>query len=134
MRRAIHSFLLALLATFAIAGSLAAQEGRDWAYLGESHVDKLADHDRITVGRSPQSFRAIRFQVENGSIQIDRIKIHFHDAYMAADRLMHVRLASGSSSRAIDLPGGRRIIDSVEIWYRKDRSDERPTVLLYGLR
>lgn len=134
MRRIVGSCLFVLLATLAVAGSLGAQEGRDWAYLGESHVDKTADHDRIRVGRSPESFRAIRFQVQNGNVEIDRIKIHFHDSYVAADRLMHVRLESGTTSRAIDLPGGRRVIESVEIWYRKDRSGERPTVLLYGLR
>ena len=133
-RRIVRSWLLAILATLAIAGSLAAQQDRDWALLGESHVDKAADHDRIKVGRSPESFHAIRFQVQNGNIEIDRIKVHFRNDYQAADRLMHVRLASGSTSRAIDLPGGRRIIDSVEIWYRKDRSGERPAVLLYGLR
>jgi len=131
----LRSALIALLAVLAVAGSLAAQEDRDWSYLGESHVDKTADHDRIRLRhRGPESFRAIRLQVKDGNIEIDRIRVHFHDSYEASDRLMHVRLASGSNSRAIDLPGGRRIIDSVEIWYRKDRSGERPTVLLYGLR
>ena len=134
MRPMLRSALLGLLAILAVAGSLAAQEDRDWAYLGESHVDKAADHDRIRAHRGPESFRAIRFQVKDGNIEIDRIKVRFHESYAAADRLMHVRIASGSTSRAIDLPGGRRIIDSVEIWYRKDRSGERPTVLLYGLR
>ena len=133
-RPTLRSWLLGLLAVFAIAGSLAAQEDRSWAYLGESHVDKTADHDRIHVRRGPESFRALRFQVKDGNIAIDRIRVHFHNDYQAADRLMHVRIASGSTSKAIDLPGGRRIIDSVEIWYRKDRSGERPTVLLYGLR
>lgn len=134
MRPILRSWLLGLLAVLALAGSLAAQEDRDWAFLGESHVDKLADHDRISVHHGQESFRAIRFQVQNGDVEIDRIRVHFHHDYQAADRLMHVRLASGSTSRAIKLPGGRRIIDSVEIWYRKDRSSERPAVLLYGLR
>lgn len=134
MRPMLRSALLGLLAVLAVAGSVAAQEDRDWAYLGESHVDKTADHDRIRIHRGPESFRAIRLQVKDGTIEIDRIRVHFRNDYQAADRLMHVRIASGSASRAIDLPGGRRIVDSVEIWYRKDRSGERPTVLLYGLR
>lgn len=125
-------WIAGLFAALVISGSLYAQD-RNWVFLGQAHVDKSADHDRIKVGRSPESFRAIQFQVEGGNVEIDRIMVHFRRG-TAADRLMHVRLASGSKSRVIDLPGDRRIIKSVEIWYRKDSSGERPTVSLLGLR
>lgn len=133
MRRIRRFWLVGFLATFTSVASLHAQEGRNWTFLGEAHVDKLADHDRIKVDRSPESFRAIRFQIEGGNVEIDRIKVHFRDGD-TVDRLMHVRLATGSTSRSMDLPGGRRILKSIEIWYRKDRSGERPSVLLYALR
>lgn len=125
----IAGFVAALAAT----ASLEAQEGRNWAALGQAHVDKTSDHDRIKVHHSQESFRAIRFRVEGGNVEFDRIKVHFRNG-MASDRLMHVRLESGAESKVLDLPGGRRMVDSVEIWYRKDSSQERPTVTLYALR
>ena len=36
--------------------------------------------------------------------------------------------------RAIDLPGERRIIQSVDLWYGKDRWNKRPKVSLNGIR
>ncbi len=128
--------LAGLLAIFLFGVPLLAQERdweRTWIYLGESHVDGNRDHDRIKVGRYPESFHAIQFRVEGGDVEFDRIKVHFRNG-TAADRLMHVRLVSGDRSRAIDLPGDRRIIESVEIWYRKGGSSARPTVSLFGLR
>lgn len=126
-------WMMGLLAALTVSGSLYAQEERNWVLLGAAHVDKRADHDRIKVHRSQESFRAIRLQIDGGNVEIDRIVVHFRDG-ITSDRLMHVRLASGSTSRAIDLPGRRRIIKSVELWYRKDSSSTRPTVSLFGLR
>lgn len=136
--------LMGLLAILLFGAPLVAQErergrGRDWeqernwVFLGESHVDGAKDHDRIRVGRYPESFRAILFRVEGGDVEFDRIKVHFRNG-TAADRLMHVRIASGERTRAIDLPGERRIIESVEIWYRRTGSGTRPTVSLFGMR
>ncbi len=124
---------LAGLLVFLLFGTPLLAQERNWVFLGEAHVDGGSDHDRIKVGRSPESFRAIEFRVEGGDVEFDRIKVHFRNG-TAADRLMHVRIVSGDKSRAIDLPGDRRIIKSVEIWYRKSGSSARPTVSLFGLR
>lgn len=124
---------LAGLLVFLLFGTPLLAQERNWVFLGEAHVDGRSDHDRIKVGRSPESFRAIEFRVEGGDVEFDRIKVHFRNG-TAADRLMHVRIVSGDKSRAIDLPGDRRIIKSVEIWYRRSGSSARPTVSLFGLR
>ena len=124
---------LAGLLVFLVFGTPLLAQERNWVFLGEAHVDGGRDHDRIKVGHSPESFRAIEFRVEGGDVEFDRIKVHFRNG-TAADRLMHVRLVSGSRSRALDLPGDRRIIKSVEIWYRKGNWNVRPTVSLFGLR
>jgi hypothetical protein len=34
----------------------------------------------------------------------------------------------------IDLPGDRRVIQSVDLWYSKDKWTRRPKVALYGLQ
>lgn len=136
--------LMGLLAALVLSVPLVAQERererqrdwdreRNWVFLGESHVDGARDRDRIRVGRYPESFRAILFRVEGGDVEFDRIKVHFRNG-TAADRLMHVRIVSGGRTRAIDLPGERRIIESVEIWYRRTGPGTRPTVSLFGMR
>jgi hypothetical protein len=44
-------------------------------------------------------------------------------------------IPAGGQTRVIDLPGERRVIESVEFWYRKaDWRSRRPRVRLFGLR
>jgi hypothetical protein len=44
-------------------------------------------------------------------------------------------IRAGGETRVIDLPGARRVIQSVEFWYRKaDGRSGRPGVRLFGLR
>jgi hypothetical protein len=138
MRAGTRSFknralqIAGLLAVLVFAVPLLAQEP-EWSFLGESHLNGARDHDRIRIHRSPESFRAIEFRVAGGNVEFDRIKVHFRNGN-AADRLMHVRVSSGGKTRAIDLPGNRRIIESVEIWYHQDNGRDLPTVSLFGLR
>ena len=39
-----------------------------------------------------------------------------------------------TAASQIDLPGDRRTIQSVDLWYSKGRWTRRPTVGLYGIR
>jgi hypothetical protein len=138
MRVETHNFksralrMAALVALLAFAVPLLAQEP-EWANLGETQVHGVRDHHRFKVGRSPESFRAIEFRVAGGDVEFDRIVIQFENG-RASDRLMHVRIPSGAKTKTIDLPGGRRIIHSVEVWYHQDNGSNRPTVSLFGLR
>jgi hypothetical protein len=59
--------------------------------------------------------------------------VHFHDG-SHEELVIRDRIASGGSTRAIDLPGNRRVIESVELWYGKDRWEHRPKVSLFGIR
>jgi len=47
---------------------------RDWQYLGEANVDGQADHDKIKVGESQGTFRAIRLKVDVAPVQFDRVR------------------------------------------------------------
>lgn len=103
-----------------------------WEYLGQAHVDGRADHDKIRVDKSG-SFRAIQLGIKDGTIQFDRVVVHFEDG---ADHQVEVRdrIAAGQRTRVIDLPGNRRRIRSVEFWYGKNNSRSRPLVNLWGMR
>jgi hypothetical protein len=107
-------------------------DGR-WERLGDSRVDGNRDHDVIRVNARGR-FQAIRFFVQGGSIEIQRVVVHFENG---ADTEVEVRdrIRNGSTTRAIDLPGDERRIRSVEVWYGKENwGRSRPQLVLYGRR
>jgi hypothetical protein len=102
-------------------------------YLGDAHVDGAQDHDNIHVGRHDGRFRAIQLRVSGGAIYFERVIVHFENGGQE-ELVIRDRIPSGGMTRAIDLPGDRRVIQSVELWYGKDRWEHRPKVSLYGIR
>lgn len=129
---------LLLLLSFSVASDAQRRRDRDgdegrWEYLGQAHVDGRADHDNIRVNaRGP--FRAIQLEVRDGAIEFQRVVVHFENG---EDHRVEVRdrIPAGGRTRAIDLPGDRRIIRSVELWYERGNwRSRRPTLKLYGRR
>jgi hypothetical protein len=111
MSRLPASALLLCLLSFAIPGN--AQRGRDWAYLGEANVDDRADHDKIDVSERG-AFRAIQLRVERGPIEFDRMLVHCRNGASIPVAIRR-RIPARGETRVIDLPGNRRIIESVEL-------------------
>ncbi len=109
------------------------QSRQRWEYLGQSNVDGRADHDRIRINR-PGAFRAVQLQVLGGAIEFNRVVVHFENG---ADTEVSVRerIRAGGKTRAIDLPGDQRRIQSVEVWYENGNwGRRRPSLRVYGLR
>lgn len=123
---------VSVVLVLAFCTSLYAQRGR-WTYLGDSHVDGSVDHDSIKVGRSDGSFRAIRLRVSGGAINFERVIVRFGNG-TREEIPIRARIPDGGQTRAIDLPGERRMIQSVDLWYSKDHWSRRPKVTLYGIR
>jgi hypothetical protein len=101
--------------------------------LGDAHVDGSTDHDSISVGRSDGSFRAIQLRISGGDVNFERVIVRYGDGSQE-EIPVRSRIPNGGRTRVIDLPGARRIIRSVDLWYSKDRWTRRPKVTLYGLR
>ena len=121
-----------LFALITLDQRLLAQRG--WDYLGEANVDGQVDHDNIKVTAAEGRFRAIRMRVENAPIRFDRVVIHYGDGE-SQPIMIRSRIGAGGQTRVIDLPGDRRIIQSVEFWYeRASGSPLKPKVRLFGLR
>jgi hypothetical protein len=131
LKKTIRS-TIGLLFVLAFSASLYAQEGR-WDYLGNAPVDGAQDHDNIPVGQHDGRFRAIQLRVSGGGIYFERVVVHFGNGTQE-ELIIRDHIPSGGSTRAIDLPGDRRVIESVELWYGKDKWEHRPKVSLYGIR
>ena len=122
---------IALLFAFALTTIRTQAQGE--VPLGEAHVDGGNDHDSIHVGKRDGRFRAIQLRVEGGEVFFERVVVHFREG-APEELVVRERIPSGGSTRAIDLPGNRRVIESVELWYGKARWEHRPKVALFGIR
>jgi hypothetical protein len=104
-----------------------------WERLGDARVDGNRDHDTIRV-KSSGRYRAIRFFVQGGDIEIQRVIVHF-DNGGDAELQVQDRIRDGRTTRGVDLPGGDRRIRSVEFWYSKENwNRNKPQLVLYGRR
>lgn len=143
LQRAIRVVsVLFLIFSFGVVSNAQRDRGRDrgrdsdrggrWEYLGQAHVDGRQDHDNISVN-ARGGFRAILFEIQGGAIEFQRVVVHFENG---EDHRVDVRdrIRSGGRTRAIDLPGDRRNIRSVELWYARGSWRSRPTLKLYGQR
>ena len=127
-------YLVSAIALFLVLALGISSDARErWAYLGSAHVDGALDHDSIHVGSSDGRFRAIQLRVSGGAIEFQRVVVHFGNG-TEEELVIRERIPSGGVTRPIDLPGERRIIQSVELWYGKERWEHRPQVSLYGIR
>jgi hypothetical protein len=107
--------------------------GGNWTLLGERHIDGRADNDKIDIGRDNGTFRAIQFRVDDGTVMFDRIRVKYLNGE-AENISVRSEIPSGGRTRVIDLPGRRRVIESVSMWYSKRNRHTRPTVRVYGVR
>lgn len=127
-----------LLALTTMTGVLSAQRGNRggrWELLGEANVDGAADHDFIRVGRGDGMFRAVQMRVRNSAIEFDHVVIRYGNGQSEPIEVRDV-IRAGGQTRAIDLPGERRVVQGVELWYKRGNwnARRRPKVLLYGMR
>jgi len=121
----------ALAATLAV-GLATTIHAQRWEMLGESNVDGVVDHDRIVVTAAKGSYQAIRINVEKGPIRFDRVVVHFGNGSSDPISIRAV-IPAGGQTRVIDLPGEKRIIESVEFWYeRASLTSAKPKLLLFG--
>jgi hypothetical protein len=133
-------WLLGLIAALAFGASLYAQdrdrdrddEGR-WAFLGSRRVDGHRDHDVVRVGMRDGKFRAVQLRVTGGAVDFHRVVVHFGNG-SSEEIAFRERIPDGGRTRPIDLPGDRRIIRSVELWYGKESWHRLPKVEVYGIR
>jgi hypothetical protein len=132
MFRKLSAVMFAMLLVAGLSNAAQAQRGR-WVLLGERHIDGHVDSDKIDVGKDNGTFHAIQFRVQGGDVRFEKIQVK----YLNGDREdidIRADVRAGGRSRLIDLPGNRRVIESVSMWYSKGEWRTRPQVRVYGIR
>lgn len=94
-------------------------------------MDGGADHDKIKVNNA-QTYRSIQLRVSGSAIQFDHVVVIYGNGQQETLALRN-QIPAGGQSRAIDLPGARRAIDKVELWYKEAHWGAKPEVRLYGM-
>jgi len=137
MKRIFLAVSAVALLTLATGPSLLAQKGKamessmKWDFLGEARVDGKVDHDVIKVGASKGMYRGIQLKVAGGAIEFGKVTVHFGNG--TSENLdIREKIPAGGKTRVIDLPGERRVIQSVEFYYEKANWRTRPSVKLYA--
>ena len=130
--RPFSSPLVAALLVLALATSLFGR-GQFWDFLGYTQVDAGHDHGRIEIVRRDRLFRTIQLRVSGEAMFLDRVVMHFGNG-TSQELIVSERISPGGKDYVIDLPGERRTLESVELWYYKEPWGHNPRVNLYGIR
>jgi hypothetical protein len=87
-----------------------------WVELGCQRVGFLDSKDTIRVGRREGAFRALKLQVSESKLRLQKIRVVFGDG---GTQVLDVRavIPAGSETPPIDLDGRRRIIDRIDLEY-----------------
>jgi hypothetical protein len=103
-----------------------------WEKLGEGVANGRNDRDVVPVGRAEGTFRAIRLKVERSSVRMNDLIVHFTDGTKYSFG-RPVVFREGDTTTAIDLPGGRRAIRSIEFRYTDSASGGPSVVEVWGI-
>jgi hypothetical protein len=128
------SFILAIavLTSCSVSSAQAPGPQGNWVYLGSAHVDGGADHDKIRC-HGHDTYRAIQLHVIGGAVRFDHVVIVYGN-HQSQQLWVRNLIPDGGRTRSIDLPGVRRDIDYVELWYEKANWSTHPEVQLFGLQ
>lgn len=106
-----------------------------WVELGERVVAFGADRDVIAVTRREGTFRRIKLKVEQNGLELLDLKVHYANGD-TEDVAVRQRIADGGETRTIDLKGGDRAIQKIELVYRTGpkRREGKARVVVLGLQ
>jgi hypothetical protein len=113
------------------------EKGRDrdeWELLGQQTVGFGVDRDVIRVGRREGRFEKILLAVKDNDVEILDLKVFFNRGTPQDVRVREF-IRAGARTRPLDLQGGDRLIDRIELVYRSRPGFRgRAVVEVYGLK
>ena len=113
---------------FCVLASAAVARAEDWQRLGQGYVDYRSNPVVVPVGPETGAVSKIRLEVKMKALEVLDVKVFVAggDSFEAnIDRY----LGAGDETGPIDVPGGPKAIEKVEVRYRRG-SNEEPIPLL----
>ena len=131
----LRALLLGAAVLLLVAAPAHAQrQTAQWVLLGTQTVGFQVDRDTIEVGRNAGRFDKIRFRVKDSDIFFISVAIIFASGERQ-DVQLNARLQAEAETRPIELTGGIRAVERIEMVYRARPSFRgRATVEVYGER
>lgn len=122
-----------LVALTALLLSNAPLPAQQWQDLGSRQVDFGGDRDVIAVTARDGWFKAIKLEVDDGTLEMFNVRVVFGDGQVFSPETRLV-FRDDSRSRTIDLPGTNRVIQRVEFYYKSRVRQGKATIHLFGLQ
>jgi hypothetical protein len=115
-----------------LAPSPGALDVRGWDLLGRREVNFRSDRDTMVVTRARGEFSRIMIVVRDGAVELFDVKLTFgnNETWSPSTRLV---FGEGTASRAIDLPGARRVIRRIDFFSKSLKPGlDRAVVEVWG--
>jgi hypothetical protein len=123
-------FAMALLVVPALLAFPSKAEAA-WVLLGERVVEHTADKDTFHLTHAG-AFKGIQLTVHHAAIKILKFQVIYGNGERNWIRTAR-HIAAGGSTGYIDLPGNRRVIKRVHIWYKTlNHRGPRARIQLFG--
>ena len=105
-----------------------------WVKLGLRKVDFKGDKDVIPVTAANGTFRRLKLKVHGSKVRFWDLKVLFGNNEVM-DIQIRKEISDGGETRAIDLPGGQRVIKKVRLVYRsKNPRTGKANIVLLGFQ
>jgi len=104
-----------------------------WQKIGQRMVNVKADHDEIMVTATEGRFTKLKFKVLKSPIHVKNVKVVFGNGE-SKNININARIAAGTESKVMDLPGNKRIIRKIVMNYKSIPGKGRAVVVILGKR
>ena len=106
-------------------------EAGHWVELGSREVDFKSDHDTVNVGKAEGRFTALRIDVADGDLVMEKMKVTFGDGSTFEPKTK-AEFKEGQTSQTIDLPNKSHVIKRVDFSYHSKHKRDKAVIQLYG--
>ena len=125
--------LTSVVFVLGLGASIVSAQG--WEDLGSKEVKDRSEQDTWHLGKGKATFKALKLSVEKKPVRFYRLRVTYENGQTQEIQLADT-IRAGGQSRVLDLNGGDRWIDKVDIWYEANtaRRGVRSQVTLHGRR
>lgn len=132
--RLVPTFLVAAFALTAISDAAMAARPERWVRIAKHRIDLNAKEELIDLRDARGSFVGFQLRARRGTIQIERIRLNFHDKTKHENEAPF-RLRSGERTRVIARDDTERFPETLAVTYKENARNGRYARLeVWGLQ